>query len=105
MTIGEYFTSRGEMISIAASPARVAMFVSSAGLNEADEVTAENALNVRKAFLNAVLFLLVTPDISEDSYSVRFDRTAVANIYRIEAAELGIPNRLDSVVVDKSYLA
>lgn len=77
-------------------------------LNSMEYVTPISAKELDKKFLEIVRMILITPDITEDDYSVKYDRKALKEWYSAECVRLGVPNLIDkgiAVVKDMSYLA
>ncbi|AZA91132.1 hypothetical protein EG343_11075 [Chryseobacterium nakagawai] len=88
------------------SDADLTIFFASKQINELEALDKPDEMDV--IFTEIVLELLAKPDVSEDSYSVKWDRKALERWYSIECSKLGIPDLLkdsDLGVKDISYLA
>lgn len=106
VTNKDYFKSKLSRLSITMSDADLDIFFASKQINESGTLEKPDEMDV--AFTEIVLELLAKPDVSEDSYSVKWDRKALERWYSIECNRLGIPNLLtksDLEVKDVSFLA
>lgn len=108
VTVTDYFQSKLKTIGINFSDADLAVFMTANAVNAADSVSSDTAKVYDKAFMEIVRAILITPDISEDDYSVKYDRKAIREWYAAECVRLGIPNLLNkgaNQVKDISFLA
>ena len=69
MTISEYIEARLKVMHIGISD--VQPFLIAMGLEPSDELTDKDKVDI--VFVRFVFSLLIRPDISEDSYSIKFD--------------------------------
>ena len=102
MTISEYIEAKLKVMYIGVSD--VQPFLIAMGLEPLDELTDRNEVDI--VFVRFIFSLLIRPDISEDSYSIKFDRKYITAWIKSESGRLGIDD-LDfgDRVKDISYLA
>lgn len=105
MTVLDYFLNKNTVAGIDMPDSQAEVFIISHGMVSTDPVLPTISKEVDIAWLASVALILVRPDISEDDYSIKFDRASVLKFYHLESARLGIENEFLSTVVDKSYLA
>lgn len=106
VTNKDYFQSKLRRLSIATSDEDLDVFFASKQIVPSDNLDKPDQMDI--VFTEIVLELLAKPDISEDDYSIKWDRKALERWYSIECSRLGIPNLLDKSdreVKDVSYLA
>ncbi|RKT01100.1 DUF6706 family protein [Chryseobacterium defluvii] len=106
VTNKDYFQSKLRRLSITMSDEDLDVFFASKQITESGDLDKPDQMDI--AFTEIVLELLVKPDISEDSYSVKWDRKALETWYSIECSRLGIPNLITQgkdEVKDISFLA
>lgn len=106
--VKDYFQIKSKDLGITISEQRMNVFLLSNSLNGEMNVTPESAKELDKSFLGIILNLLITPDISEDDYSVKYDRKAIESWYAAECIRLGVQNGLNkgkNQVKDMSFLA
>lgn len=107
-TVKGYFISKLSSLGIEMSESDLSMRLLPWEINEDEAINAETAKEADKKFLEIILTLLVRPDISEDDYSVKYDRGAIVKWYNAECVRLGIRNPLMQgalQVKDMSFLA
>lgn len=106
VTNKEYFQSKLRRLSITMSDADLDVFFASKQIDGAFDLIKPDDMD--KLFTEIVLELLIIPDISEDDYSVKYDRKALESWYAMECSRLGIGDLLKKgkvQVKDISYLA
>ncbi len=106
VTNKEYFQSKLRRLSITMSDADLDVFFASKQIDGAFDLTKPDDMD--KLFTEIVLELLITPDISEDDYSIKYDRKALESWYAMECSRLGMEDLLKKgkvQVKDISYLA
>lgn len=106
VTNKDYFQSKLRRLSITMSDADLDIFFASKQINASGNLDKPDEMDT--AFIEIVLELLAKPDISEDSYSIKWDRKALERWYSLECKRLGIPDLLkdsDLEVKDISFLA
>lgn len=106
VTNKDYFKSKLNRLSITMSDADLDIFFASKQIDESGILDKPDEMDI--AFTEIVLELLAKPDVSEDSYSVKWNRKALERWYSIECKRLGISDLLkdsDLQVKDISFLA
>lgn len=105
MTIKEYFNNRNKRLGINMENSQVDTYILSFGLDGNEQVSDSNKLDI--AYMDLVKDLLLLPNISEDDYSISYNRDSLLSWYRLEAKRLGIDDSLssDNQVQDMSFLA
>lgn len=108
VTNKEYFQSKLRRLSITMSDEDLDIFFAVKQIESSSYL--EKPDDMDKLFTEIVLELLAKPDISEDSMSIKWNRTSLENWYSIECRRLGIENLLLPVVnkitvQDISFLA
>lgn len=108
MTILEFIMERCKKLSLPFKKEEVEVHLLLAELDPESEITKEIKLKSDKIFLDLVYDLLITPDITEGDYSVKFDRGAIKDWYSAQCSILGIEDlflKKSDIVKDLSYLA
>ncbi|MCJ8153243.1 hypothetical protein MKJ01_05640 [Chryseobacterium sp. SSA4.19] len=106
VTNKEYFQSKLRRLSITMSDADLDVFFASKQIDGAFDLTKPDDMD--KLFTEIVLELLIVPDISEDDYSIKYDRKSLESWYAMECSRLGIDDLLKKgkfQVKDISFLA
>lgn len=93
ITNKDYFQSRLRRLSITMSDEDLEVFFVSKQMTGSSDLTKPDDMD--KALMEIVLELLITPDISEDDYSIKYDRKALESWYAMECTRLGIENLLN----------
>lgn len=106
VTNKEYFQSKLRRLSITMSDADLDVFFASKQIDGAQDLIKPDDMD--KFFTEIVLELLIVPDLSEDDYSIKYERKALESWYAMECSRLGIDDLLKKgkvQVKDISYLA
>ena len=101
MTVKEYIQARLKVLRVGFDALTL---ISASGIDPNIEI--KDKKEIDKAFVSVMWDFMLMPDISEDSYSIKFDKEALMAWIRAEADRLGVdlPNP-DLKVKDISYLA
>lgn len=108
VTVKDYFLAKMRTLGITMPDESLKVFLLSNALDENTIVLPDDAKELDKNFLEIILNLLITPDVTEDDYSIKYDRKSIMNWYAMECKRLGISNRLSdgaNEVKDMSFLA
>lgn len=106
VTNKEYFQSKLRRLSITMSDADLDVFFASKQIDGTHDLIKPDDMD--KLFTEIVLELLIVADISEDDYSIKYDRKALESWYAMECSRLGIDDLLKKGKVqvrDISFLA
>lgn len=106
ITNQSYFNSKLNLLGITMSDQDLEVFFLSKDINPADSLTDPKQMDA--VFTEIVLGLLVKPDISEDDYSIKYNKDSLEAWYSYECTRLGIENLLkkgESEVKDMSFLS
>lgn len=108
MTIKDYFLARFGIIGVSINSENLAVFLKANGVN-IDENFQESMKNeLDKNFAKVVFDLLIMPKVSEDDFSIEYDKDSLKEWYRMECKRLGVKDLftgLDSEIEDMSFLA
>lgn len=109
MTLKELYKHKLSFLQISISEEKISDFLASKQVDENEEVSKDVSKEKDTLFLELILSLLVAPNISEDNFSISYDRNYILQWYAIECERLGVKNLLKESekpkVKDKSYLA
>ncbi|OPB98929.1 hypothetical protein BAS10_04475 [Elizabethkingia meningoseptica] len=106
ITNQNYFKSKLSLLGITMSDQDLEIFFLSKEVIPTDSLTDPKQMDV--LFTEIVLGLLVRPDISEDDYSIKYNKDSLEAWYSFECTRLGIENLLkkgESEVKDMSFLS
>ncbi|MDY3344395.1 hypothetical protein PG326_03930 [Riemerella anatipestifer] len=108
VTVKGYFLAKMKILGITIPDESLDVFILSNEMDGEALVSPDDSKNLDKNILEIILALLIKPDVSEDDYSIKYDRSAIMNWYAMECKRLGVPNLLESgknEVRDMSFLA
>ncbi|WP_394265188.1 DUF6706 family protein [Bergeyella zoohelcum] len=108
VSVSDYFKRKVGVLGVNISEEYLEVFMISNNINSLEYVTPTSVKELDKKFLEIIRMILIMPDITEDDYSVKYDRKALKEWYSAECVRLGVPNLIDKgigVVKDMSHLA
>lgn len=103
-TVREFITAKLERFNIELSTAEMDALVVDQGLNLDAAYNSSTATIAKKAILEIIPELLLSPDVREGGYSQSWDTEGIKAYYNMLCAELKVPNKLIPKVTDKSYM-
>jgi hypothetical protein len=93
-TIREYLKATLTRYNIDLSDAEVDAALIDQGLNPVNQYTADASRPTKLAIVEIIPGLLLSPDITEGGYAVKWDRGAVKAYYSLLCSQLGKPDLL-----------
>lgn len=108
MKIKDYFFARFGIMGVSITSENLAMFLAANGTDGEMDFSEALKNDLDKVFLKVVFDLLVAPNISEDDFSISYDKNSLKEWYKVECKRLGVEDLfsgLDSGVEDMSFLA
>lgn len=108
MTIKDYFQAKFQIIGIPIDLNQADNLIIAQGIDSAKEFSAETKPDTDKVFLNIVFDMLARPNISEDDFSISYNKDALITWYKAEAKRLGVEDLISGInceVQDMSHLA
>lgn len=107
MTIKDYFQSKMSMLNIPITEESLTIFLNSKNHNTSETTNDFRGLDI--VFLEIILMVLATPNISEGDMSISYNREGLIKFYKAECKRLGVEDVLSKAdapkVRDMSYLA
>lgn len=105
-TIGDYIKEELEAVRIPLGTAQLASLYLKNGVVSTEEITTENMETMEKALLSVIPKLLLMPDKTTGDTSLKWDRSAVLNYYKLKCDEYGIVDNLneESTITDISNI-
>jgi len=108
MKIKDYFFARFGIMGVSITSENLAMFLTANGTDGEMDFSEALKNDLDKVFLKVVFDLLVAPNVSEDDFSISYDKNSLKEWYKVECKRLGVEDLfsgLDSGVEDMSFLA
>lgn len=93
-TIGDYVNELLAKYRLPLGMAELAVIYLKTGVVSTDEISVENIYAMEVVLVSIIPDLLLTPDKQTGDTSLKWDRNAVLNWYKIKCAELGLPDLL-----------
>ena len=96
MTSLEYIQAKMGRLFVDLTVGEIELALEARGTTSSSTVTGETLRKVKLALTDLLPEVLITPDVTEGSLSVKYDRAAVENYYNLLCGELGIRNKLNA---------
>lgn len=95
MTTRDYLSANISGFVSYLPPAIIDGALVSVGADPDANFTQSDRQKVDLALLEIIPKLLLTPDVTEGGYSVKYDRNAISQYYRFLCEKLGVENKLE----------
>lgn len=107
-TIGGFISAKLQRLGIRLTGDELEVLLVDSGLTGSESYTTENAGAAKLAILTVIPEILAMPDISEDSFSFKFNSDAVIKYIALLSSELGVNNPMEEgandEINDASYI-
>lgn len=109
--VKDYFRTRLKIMKIGISADDIDSLLIIKGIDGESDFSVfsnDEKKDIEISYLSLILDLLVHPNISEDDYSISFNKDALEDWYRAECSRLGVENEIDKgsgIIRDMSFLA
>lgn len=91
-TIGDYIKVKFSKFRVNLDPVELEVILENAGLSADTVYSKDLMLSVETLILNIIPELLLTPDKQTGDTSLKWDRTAILNYYKLKTKEFGLPD-------------
>lgn len=93
-TIGEYVNELLAKFRLPLGTAELAVIYLKTGVVSTEDISEANIYAMEVVLVSIIPDLLLTPDKQTGDTSLKWDRNAILNWYKIKCAELGLPDVL-----------